>query len=35
MGWLRDQSVGSAFITLGSPWQNGYVENFCGKRRDE
>lgn len=23
------------FIELGSPWENGYVESFSGKRRDE
>ncbi len=35
MKWLRDQNVGPAFITPGSPWQNGYVESFNGKLRDE
>lgn len=35
MRWLRDQNVGPAFITPGSPWQNGYVESFHGKLRDE
>ena len=35
MNWLRDQNVGPAFITPGSPWQNGYVESFHGKLRDE
>ncbi len=35
MRWLRDQNVGPAFITPGSPWQNGYVESFNGKLRDE
>ncbi len=23
------------FIELGSPWENGYVETFIGKFRDE
>jgi transposase InsO family protein len=27
--------VGPAYITPGSPWQNGFVESFNGKRRDE
>lgn len=35
MRWLRDQNVGPAFIAPGSPWQNGYVESFNGKLRDE
>jgi len=35
MRWLRDQNVGPAFITPGSPWQNGFVESFNGKLRDE
>lgn len=32
---LLDQNVGPAFIALGRPWQNGYVESFHGKLRDE
>jgi transposase InsO family protein len=35
MRWLRDASIGPAFIAPGSPWQNGYVESFNGKLRDE
>jgi len=35
MLWLRDQAIGPAFITSGSPWQNGFVESFKGKLRDE
>jgi putative transposase len=35
MRWLRDTSIGPAFITPGSPWQNGFVESFNGKLRDE
>jgi len=27
--------VGPAFIAPGSPWQNGFVENFNSKPRDE
>ena len=35
MRWLRDASIGPAFIAPGSPWQNGFVESFNGKLRDE
>lgn len=35
MRWLRDQNVGPVFIAPGSPWQNGFVESFNGKLRDE
>jgi transposase InsO family protein len=35
MRWLRDQNVGPVFIAPGSPWQNGYVQSFNGKLRDE
>ncbi len=35
MRWLRDQNIGPAFIAPGRPWQNGYVESFHGKLRDE
>lgn len=35
MRWLRDQSVGPAFIPPGRPWHNGFVESFNGKLRDE
>ena len=35
MRWLRDQAIGPAFITPGSPWQNGFVESFNGKLRNE
>ena len=27
--------VGTLFIEPGSPWENGYVESFIGKLRDE
>jgi len=33
--WLRDRHVGPHFIQPGSPWQNGFVESFNGKLRDE
>lgn len=35
MRWLRDASVDPVFIAPGSPWQNGFVESFNGKPRDE
>ena len=33
--WLQDQHVGPSFIEPGHPWQNGFVESFHGKFRDE
>jgi transposase InsO family protein len=33
--WLSDLSVGPLFIEPGSPWENGYIESFNGKLRDE
>jgi transposase InsO family protein len=33
--WLRKLSVGTLFIEPGSPWENGYVESFNGRMRDE
>ena len=35
MRWLRDHNVGPVYIAPGSPWQNGFVESFNGKLRDE
>jgi transposase InsO family protein len=35
MAWLRQHRVGPAFIDPGCPWQNGFVESFHGKFRDE
>lgn len=35
MKWLREQNIGPAYIKQGSPWQNGFVESFNGKLRDE
>jgi putative transposase len=35
MRWLQDNQVGPSFIEPGRPWQNGYVESFHGKFRDE
>ena len=33
--WLRDKGVHPIFIAPGSPWENGFVESFNGKLRDE
>lgn len=33
--WLKDIGVQTAFIEPGSPWENGYIESFNGKFRDE
>jgi putative transposase len=33
--WLHKLGVITAFIEPGSPWENGYVESFNGKMRDE
>ena len=34
-GWLGRIGVWTLFIEPGSPWENGYVESFNGKMRDE
>ena len=34
-GWLAELGVKTLFIEPGSPWENGYVESFNGKLRDE
>ena len=33
-GW-HIQGVGPLYIEPGSPWENGYVESFIGRLRDE
>ena len=33
--WLSRLGVTTLFIEPGSPWENGYVESFNGKLRDE
>jgi len=35
LNWLADVGVKTLFIEPGSPWENGYVESFIGKLRDE
>ena len=34
-GWLRGVGARTLYIESGSPWENGYVESFNGKLRDE
>ena len=34
-GWISGVGGRTAFIEPGSPWENGYVESFNGKLRDE
>ena len=33
--WLESVEVKTLFIEPGSPWENGYIESFNGKLRDE
>ncbi len=33
--WLQRMGVQTLFIMPGSPWENGYIESFNGKLRDE
>jgi transposase InsO family protein len=33
--WLAKLQVKPLFIAPGSPWENGYIESFNGKMRDE
>jgi len=33
--WLNRLGVQTLFIEPGSPWENGYIESFNGKLRDE
>jgi len=33
--WLSRLGVKTLFIEPGSPWENGYIESFNGKLRDE
>ena len=34
-GWLANVGAKTLYIEPGSPWENGYVESFNGKLRDE
>ena len=33
--WLKESGCRSLFIRPGSPWENGYIESFNDKLRDE
>jgi putative transposase len=33
--WLKENGVRTLYIEPGSPWQNGFVESFHGRFRDE
>ena len=33
--WIAEVGVGTVYIEPGSPWENGYVESFNGRLRDE
>ncbi len=33
--WLRDNRIKTLYIDPGSPWQNGYIESFHSRFRDE
>ena len=34
-GWLKRVGVKTLYIEPGSPWENGYIESFNGRLRDE
>jgi len=34
-GWIGGVGAKMAYIEPGNPWENGYVESFNGKLRDE
>ena len=34
-GWLGRVGAKTLYIEPGSPWENGYIESFNGKLRDE
>ncbi len=33
--WLSEIGVQTLYIEPGSPWENGYIESFNGRLRDE
>jgi len=33
--WLAEMGVKTLYIEPGSPWENGYIESFNSKLRDE
>jgi putative transposase len=34
-GWIAAVGAQTAYITPGSPWENGYIESFNARLRDE
>jgi putative transposase len=34
-GWITAVGARTAYIAPGSPWENGYVESFNARLRDE
>ena len=34
-GWLKAQEIKTLYIKPGSPWENGHIESFHDKLRDE
>jgi putative transposase len=35
LGWAKDHSIDWHYIAPGRPMQNGYIESFNGRMRDE
>jgi transposase InsO family protein len=35
LAWCKDHAIDWHYIAPGKPMQNGYVESFTGRRRDE
>ena len=33
--WLANRGTQTLFVEPGSPWENGYIENFNSRLRDE
>ena len=33
--WLRENQIKTLYVDSGSPWQNGYIESFHSRFRDE
>jgi putative transposase len=33
--WLKENGIKTIYIDPGSPWQNGYIESFHSRFRDE
>ena len=33
--WLKENQIKTLYIDPGSPWQNGYIESFHSRFRDE